>query len=173
MKVEVKALGSHGQRFAGSLAVDLQTRGCDDEVVLAAPVAYDLWVIRDGDRLHVRGSLSSTAELECHRCLASFTLELERDFEVVYTTLEESESEAEHELDETESAVDYYDGVSLDLHHALAEQVLLALPMKVLCSEECKGLCSSCGIDRNRGTCECSPVVDPHFWSLAALRDRL
>ena len=57
----------------------------------------------------------------------------------------------------------------LDLSDMAAEQVLLALPMRVVCAEECAGLCPQCGGNRNlEGACRCEPETDPRW---AALRD--
>jgi uncharacterized protein len=62
-----------------------------------------------------------------------------------------------------------FDGRTIDLDPILREQVLLALPMNVVCREDCKGLCPSCGKDLNEGPCRCEPrAVDPR---LAVLKD--
>jgi uncharacterized protein len=64
--------------------------------------------------------------------------------------------------------VGFYTGQGLFLADALAEQVHLALPMKVLCSAECKGLCPSCGANLNRDRCRCGPrPADPRLAPLA------
>ena len=57
-----------------------------------------------------------------------------------------------------------FDGRTIDLDPILKEQILLALPMSVVCSEECKGLCPSCGKDLNQGACGCGPQLgDPRL----------
>ena len=79
----------------------------------------------------------------------------------------------EAELDEDDLDVDYYDGDSIDGLQLLGEQIILGLPMKTLCEEECKGLRVMCGIDLNRIDCDCEPDVNPLWAPLKALRDQL
>ena len=66
-----------------------------------------------------------------------------------------------------EAEIDFYED-GLELEDILREQVLLALPMQRVCSETCKGICPSCGKNRNETACDCKPVVDDRW---AALRN--
>jgi uncharacterized protein len=76
--------------------------------------------------------------------------------------------EEEREIQEDDFEISYYRDDQIDLNELLREQFYLALPMKPLCSEECKGLCPQCGINRNTATCACATEwEDPR---LAALR---
>jgi len=63
-----------------------------------------------------------------------------------------------------------YDGEKIDLEPLLREQFVLAIPFAPLCSEECKGLCPQCGIDRNSGTCNCEKPIDPRLAALKGLK---
>ena len=72
--------------------------------------------------------------------------------------------------------IGYYSGSGLVLNDLLRETVLLALPMQLVCSEDCKGICPVCGSNRNVSGCECKEqVVDERLAGLAKLlqeRDR-
>ena len=64
------------------------------------------------------------------------------------------------------------DDVQIDLGHLVMEQLHLALPMKPLCSETCKGLCPQCGTNLNTGSCNCDPRwEDPRLAALKALKE--
>jgi uncharacterized protein len=70
--------------------------------------------------------------------------------------------------------VSYYQGEGLLLEDALREQVLLALPLKVICREDCRGLCPHCGTNLNIGQCSCAePAEDPRWAALKDIRSKL
>ena len=63
---------------------------------------------------------------------------------------------------------------SLQLEDVLREQVLLAVPLKVVCRDDCKGLCPSCGVNRNAESCSCAPPLgDPRWSALKDIREKL
>jgi uncharacterized protein len=76
----------------------------------------------------------------------------------------------EHAITEDETEIGYYEQSGLLLEDAVREQVLLTLPGRTLCQEDCKGLCPHCGINRNLATCECvEKPVDPRLAALAGI----
>jgi uncharacterized protein len=82
--------------------------------------------------------------------------------------------EPEVELEKDELGVLLVDGEHLDTEPLIAEQILLELPMKPLCTPECRGLCPRCGADRNlEPECCEEPAGDERWEALGALRDRL
>ena len=73
-----------------------------------------------------------------------------------------------------EAEIGYYQGEGLLLEDVLREQVLLAVPLKVTCREDCKGLCPVCGKNRNTEPCSCAPLMgDPRWSPLKELREKL
>jgi uncharacterized protein len=70
----------------------------------------------------------------------------------------------EIEIDEGEAEIGFYEGGGLELEDILREQILLALPMQRVCSEECKGICPVCGKNRNQSACDCSTVKTDDRW---------
>jgi len=121
------------------------------------------------------GLIRTSVGLSCSRCLADFSLPLSIPFEATYSEEARSpEAEGEEaEVELTAEAIDLFSfhGRQIDLAGAIEEQVLLALPLRPLCREDCKGLCPSCGADLNRGPCGCAQKpVDPRFAVLKGLK---
>lgn len=137
----------------------------------------EIWNV--GDRLLVRAHLSGEALLQCSRCLSAFSMPLDISFEEEFVEGTEpapgdEDDDDEEEMEESGRAVTYYAGDEIDLTQPLRENVLLEVPMKPLCDEDCRGLCASCGTNLNEGECQCTntvlPDVDPR---LAALKELL
>ena len=75
---------------------------------------------------------------------------------------------------DAEAEIGYYQGEGILLEDVLREQVLLALPLKSTCREDCKGLCPQCGKNLNQEPCSCSePAEDPRWAVLKDIRERL
>ena len=78
------------------------------------------------------------------------------------------------ELASDDLDVEFFRGDTLDMGHLAAEQVNLALPMKPLCSDGCRGICPVCGLDRTKGNCRCEEEnIDPRWSGLTGLREAL
>lgn len=132
--------------------------------------------IERGDDLsvHVRGRLRATLELECGRCLATYALPLEQELDLFYLPHrpeDRDESEDEVELSDRDVVVAYYRGERLDLGDVLREQLFLAVPLRCLCRDECRGLCAVCGANHNVESCACAreAPADPRLAVLGHL----
>ncbi|HEX7294502.1 MAG TPA: DUF177 domain-containing protein, partial [Pyrinomonadaceae bacterium] len=122
-----------------------------------------------GNEVFVNGHVDARAEVECDRCLKPIELPVNADFELEYITGSEYESSAAAELTEAEMSVSVFDGEALDVDEIVKEQILLAVPTRMLCREDCKGICPQCGTNRNTGECNCeTKEIDPRW---AALKD--
>ena len=117
-------------------------------------------VIKD---IRLRGRLSAELELQCARCLESVAQPVRREFELLYRPLGADAGRDELSVTDAEAEIGYYQGEGLLLEDVLREQVLLALPLKVTCREDCKGLCPECGRDLN---------VEPHTHETEARDER-
>lgn len=173
MQIIPADLPAGGERFHGTLSVEIERLGVADEVRAACPVSFDVRAARAGGGVRVSGSLSAQLEVGCVRCLAAFPFDIEQEFEVSYRRAVADGGDLDAELDESDLDLDYYGDEGIDLQQLLGEQLLLSLPMKPLCQKDCKGLCSQCGINLNNKTCDCKPEVDPRLASLGTLRDQL
>ena len=130
------------------------------------PLDVDLTFSRSVQDLFFDGQVHGVATATCARCLAPFPLDVTKDFSVVLTP--EQRLSGEIELAVGDLAESFYRGKEVDVTRLVYEQVLLALPTRPLCDEECRGLCPQCGVNRN--TTECSCIVESGDPRLAVLR---
>ena len=121
-------------------------------------------------RVHIDGQMGLDVELACSRCVEPVAVSLSRDIHVVLL-LQRADDDGEVELDGEQLDESYLDGDVIDLPELIREQLLLSLPAKPLCSEDCKGLCPGCGVDLNHEECTCDgPPLDPRLAPLADLK---
>ena len=144
----------------------------DDAFRVVSPVMLSFDIDRqEPGRYRVVGHLTGEIELACSRCLEPFTLPVASDFDLRYVPRSENAGEGEREVEEDDLATAFYDDEQIDLKHLIMEQFQLALPMKALCNDACKGLCPTCGTNLNTGSCNCNTRwEDPRLAALRALR---
>src|SRR5574340_370993 len=129
-----------------------------DEFSVVEPIVLQLEVQKQGsEHFRLAGRATTTLEVECSRCAESFRIHVDAPFDLAYLAQSENAGEGEREIGDDDLNTSYYQGESIDLGDLLREQFYLALPMKPLCAEDCKGLCPECGTNLNRGTCDCKP----------------
>jgi len=122
-------------------------------------------------QIRITGSLQTKIELVCARCLEPVVEEVSRDFDLFYRPMKTIAKEDEVHLREDDTEIAFFQGEGLFLADVLAEQVLLALPMKVICRGDCRGLCPHCGVNLNSEECRCeSHTADPRLAPLARLK---
>jgi uncharacterized protein len=94
-------------------------------------------------------------------------------FELRYVPAAANEGEQEREVAEDDLTTAFYRDEHLDLGELMHEQFVLALPMKPLCGEGCKGLCQQCGTNLNKASCDCAPAwKDPRMAGLEGLMQK-
>jgi uncharacterized protein len=124
--------------------------------------------------IRLQGDLSTRLELLCARCLEPVIQDVRRNFDLLYRPQGADAGREEVSVTSAEAEVSYYSGDGLLLEDALREQVLLALPLKVICREDCKGLCPHCGKNLNQEQCSCAePLEDPRWSALKKIREEL
>jgi uncharacterized protein len=126
---------------------------------------------RKGNEVRLRGTITASAEVDCDRCLSAVTIAVETAFDVTYVPAEDDSSSGTAELQEDDLSVAVFDGEAIDVDELVREQLLLALPSRALCREECKGLCPACGANRNTdASCACEQKeIDPRWAGLKAV----
>jgi uncharacterized protein len=170
MFLDVSTIRGGGDRFLRSYEPSA-FEADDDSYRVIAPVTLAFDVHKDGDRYRVVGTLVSALEVTCSRCLEPFTIPIDAAFDLWYVPQALNRGEGEREIVEDDLATAYFEDDAIDLRQLMREQFVLALPMKPLCSETCKGLCPQCGINLNQVTCMCARRwEDPR---LSGLRERL
>jgi DUF177 domain-containing protein len=143
----------------------------DSDYRVAAPVELVLEVTRLGDdAFGLSGRARTRLQVDCGRCLEPFEVPVEAAFDLRYVPQSENAGEGEMEVGEDDLATAFYREGVVDLIELLREQFVLALPMKPLCDEACKGLCRECGSNLNKTQCDCAPKwEDPRLASLKSL----
>ncbi len=110
------------------------------------------------DSIHLIGTVSGTLTAPCARCLASVEDHFTAEVHYPVVTSE----------DESEEEVLLAEGQKIDLISLMQETVLTEMPLRLLCKEDCKGLCPKCGKDLNTGMCSCEhKEIDPRLQGLA------
>jgi uncharacterized protein len=127
------------------------------------------------DDIRVVGTLQTDLEILCARCLEPVPYPVKRQFDLLYRPAGSDIGEdREVELEDKDAAISYYEGEGVELAELLREQILLEVPLKTVCKEECKGLCPQCGRNLNTGECECAQAAsDPRWDALRELKDKL
>lgn len=146
----------------------------DELYRVAAPVELVMDVQKAGaGTFDVSGHFHTRLELTCGRCLEPFEMPVEAPFELRYVPSTQNVGEAEREIGEDDLTTAYYREGVLDITDLLREQFQLALPMKPLCTEACRGLCPECGANLNRTDCgHTTKWEDPRFEPLKGLLSR-
>ena len=160
---------------SGEDAQQTADTGADDEgmlpivfedVVVTAPVAVTGTVVNRAGYITLTAEASMSYKTHCARCLADVE-------DTVRFLCEKTVADEKGllRLENTEND-DYVQikGGKLDLDAPICDEILLSFPMRILCSDDCRGLCAGCGADLNREVCRCTKKeVDPRLAKLAAL----
>lgn len=142
----------------------------EDAYRIVAPVHLAADVHKDKEKLRARGRIVTTLDVECSRCLERLQVPVDSTFNMLYLPEAEAPASDEQELADEDVDTAYYRQGVIDLAELIREQLYLALPMKALCREDCRGLCSVCGTNLNTGTCSCVAAwKDPRLAPLEAL----
>ena len=126
--------------------IDLES----EEVDFVGPVTAKLNLFKQGDTTYVKAKLSVAMESECAKCLSSVREILEVPSENQYRPLPKM---PQYLLDDI--GIRYYEEEYIDLSEDIKESLLLEVPARILCSEDCKGLCPHCGQNLNKEKCDC------------------
>jgi uncharacterized protein len=172
MQLDLSKIRQPQQRFDRTFnPVDVSM--ADDAYRIVAPVELGFDIHKDKDKFRLVGRVKTTLELPCSRCLEPYSLPVDQEFDLRYHPHSEASAEAETEVEDEDLETSFYRDEQIDLNDLLREQFYLALPMKPLCREDCKGLCPQCGTNLNTDTCDCSTEwEDPRLAALKQLKTR-
>ena len=124
-----------------------------------APLKVEAVAELRGTEIHVRGGLRTNLEASCDRCLAPVVIPVERQFDLFYRPVSTIARAEEVELPQDELEVGFFSGDGIEFDDVLTEQVILSVPMKVICKTDCRGLCPVCGSNLNVEKCDCPPTA--------------
>jgi uncharacterized protein len=118
-------------------------------------VTLDCLITKMSTTVFVKGNISAVIDSNCSRCLEDIRLPISGNF--AYTLIPaKTEIREDIELTAEDLEISYYAGGIIDFLSIICEQVLLQIPIRKLCSEECKGLCQHCGMNLNNSPCNCN-----------------
>jgi uncharacterized protein len=131
------------------------------EVVVTSPVRVELTAAHEFDHVRVSGRVETEIRLVCSRCCAEYDDNLGSTFELFYTKAQGPvpAQDEEIELSETDLVSVPYKGDEINLIPEVDEQIVMELPLRPLCSDDCRGLCTACGGDLNVTECGCRREV--------------
>jgi uncharacterized protein len=182
MLIEIKELELHPVDFREEFSPGAIDLGEDvrQQTVLRSEGHADLVEEHHGKHqivqdIRLKGKLETELEVACARCLEQVSLPVQRSFDLLYRPLGTDAGRKELSVTDAEAEIGYYSGQGLLLEDALREQVLLAVPLKALCRENCKGLCPHCGKNLNQdAVCSCADdLEDPRWGALKEIRSKL
>lgn len=134
----------------------------------AAPLVFHGCLEHLDRIIKVEGEITCTLAGICDRCGEVTEYPVSASFSEAFTNLTERVSEDEGE---SETEVHLFTGNTIELLPYIERAVFLTMPMKILCKEDCLGLCPQCGVNRNKNKCSCDNTpIDPR---LAVLGDLL
>ena len=129
-------------------------------------------VKRDG---YFDGTVKTELTLACSRCLEPYTLCVDKKVFAHYVPQQSDETEnVEHELHDEDIDLEVYQDGRINLQQAVHDQIILSAPVMVLCREDCKGLCATCGNNKNKNDCKCGHghEIDPRLTILQSMKDK-
>ena len=173
MKIILDNIKEEGLQWEGEVHLDetrlIEGSSCSEP----AHVKVEIYPVNNYYRM--TGEISGAAELQCSRCLEGFEKLYNLKFEEVIVKEPLSGEELDKELNIDDMNVSFNHGEEINLSDVITEQFLLDLPMKTLCSENCKGLCTICGENLNLKTCNCykeKQLFDPRLAALIEFKKK-
>ncbi len=156
LDIDTQDWGQSEMEISGDLRLELG-EGCPQTVQVQGSLTVD----NLENRFHLKGSVKATGDIPCGRCLETFTFVWKAPVEIIILrNIDRGE-------DQGDTVVLHQSKGLVDLSEAVTECVSLAFPLTTICREDCQGLCQTCGIDRNKQSCECKEEdIDPRWAAL-------
>jgi uncharacterized protein len=131
-------------------------------------VKVDVTLDKQGSQMFLRAMVSTEASFLCDRCLSEFSGPLAQEYHMYYL----SDPEEADRFDEAEVQLLSPALNAIDIGEDVRQTLLLGVPLKLLCSESCRGLCPTCGVNRNLASCDCEErLPDPRWDALRKLNN--
>jgi uncharacterized protein len=156
-------------------AAELHTKPEPDaeDLRILGDVRFDGVLQKKDQRFRLKGRVQATLELTCGRCAEPFAWPVDTEVDLTYVPQPSGgahPADPDVELQEEDLTTAYYRDHVLDFGEMLREQFYLAMPMRPLCGDDCKGLCPHCGTNLNVATCACDVRwQDPRLVGLQSL----
>ena len=173
MRIDVRELENGPIRVEGEVLPDQLNLQPGEGRVVENP-RVQVVAEKHGRQVRLRGSLKVSLELACARCLDAVRMQLSPEFDQFYQSNPGSNLSGEIALTRVDTEVGFFNGDFIDVVDIVREQIVLALPMKPMCREDCKGLCRHCGGNRNVTDCGCQELgADPRLAPLIDIKSQM
>jgi uncharacterized protein len=168
LSFDIRSLESEAAHVDGQLSPDDPVWQPGDALPSKPIIVEGRLSAAGASRFYFSGSISGESLIPCRRCLTEVGALVEEGAHFIFS------SEGEDSSDDPDVYPFDPNAMSLDLRPAVREQWLLSVPGFVLCREDCKGICATCGTDLNTSTCDCVPAATEGRWdALRSIRDQL
>ncbi|NLV91247.1 MAG: DUF177 domain-containing protein [Firmicutes bacterium] len=180
MRIDISRIKDEtGARIEREFSLECSQLGLDDVAEEGrGPVMAKVAITNIGNRTFmVEGRVESQMEFTCSRCLTPFTYHLSGGFSEEYLPKDSERYDQWREREESsgeypvEEEVRFYDHTYLEISDTLRDAFYLAVPMKIVCKDDCQGICPNCGQSKNDVQCDCKPDNTDLRW--AALKELL
>lgn len=163
VKIDIDTLGDAGLHIGEPLTA-AWVRACLGDDPLFVPTgdgAMALHLLRHAATVFVRGQVRLPLQAPCSRCLAPVQRQFVTPIEVTLVPIEaRPTAHTDGELTNDDVSVGTYADDVVDLDPVLHDEILLELPIQMLCQTACSGLCRRCGTNLNDRACGCSDAVE-------------
>ena len=156
MKIKISGLnnGTYTYDFEGNIGdTDLEEPFCDKYKTKVVLNKFD-------DQIILEVSTITGAQFNCDRCSVDFERNVESNYKMVYLFMNEVDSKQKSDVTYLSA-----DTINIDIAADVRDYLILSVPMKKLCKEDCKGLCYKCGTDLNKSTCDCTKDETDDRWN--------
>jgi uncharacterized protein len=174
MRLDLSKIRTPHEHFERTFPPEAFGVAADDaDFKVASPVKLAFEIYKDKSTFRLVGTTETTLQTPCSRCLEPMVVPVNASFDLRYQPHSTNVGDEEQEIEEDDLTTAFYQNDEIDLEQLMREQFYLALPMKPLCSEGCKGLCPMCGTNLNKGSCDCKREwEDPRLAALKELRPK-
>lgn len=173
MRIDVRELELGPLTLSGEVS-QRELKLDPDEILILGKILVELTAERQLQDVRVRGQFEAEVQLSCSRCLEPVRIPLVTRFDQFYESNAAHPLVGEIALQERDTEIAFFSGDFIEVNDIVREQILLALPMKTICWEDCKGLCPHCGKSKNYENCDCDRLlVDPRLAELLKIKNRM
>lgn len=174
MRIIIKELELGPVKMTGEVAPESLELD-PEEVKLPNPITVTVQAEKHTLGIRVWGCFKTEGQVPCARCLELVAVPIVSEFDLFYQQNDPRHPlTGEIELKENDTDVSFFAGDGIEVRDIVCEQLLLNLPMKPVCREDCKGLCPHCGKNKNVEACDCEKVLlDPRLEPLLKIKNRM
>lgn len=162
MKVELRQIKAESRTFhfsetAEELDIDIEN------AKFPFPIEVDLNGVLSGDEIIFLVDIKAEIEVECSRCLEIFSMPIHNRHQFVVQLVDNS---TDTESDDEDFEIIPKGQTEIDIGPRVRESIILSVPIKALCSENCRGLCPMCGVNLNEDSCDCVRDKTDERWDV-------